>query len=231
MLVCAAPAVGSTWRVSLTNSAELVAKASRAATLNNYMPGSAVVDLKVLEVADERPRKVAVTVVRTELHAFPDGPSDLALNYGEPEFSVKVNAADQQAVNLSKLIKELIRPDPVVAAAATLADPCSAQASATIGTAAGQLVNHLYGFGQLRLADGASATCVKGKPEWTVKFVLIREGSVDLVNPFTGTVSVPKGAWHSNVDLRSAFKWSTDDRSGKVELSGVIHLSTSFVAR
>lgn len=230
-LLSAAPPVGSTFRVTLNESGELAAKSTIPGKLVNSQPGSAVVDLKVLEVANEQPSKLSVDVVRTELHAFTDGPYTLGLNYGDPEFSAKVNPGDQKAVNLGSLIKELIRPDPVVAAAATLTDPCSPQASAAIATAAGQLVNHLYGSGQLRLADGASATCVKGKPEWAVKFVLIREGSVDLVNPFTGTVSVPKGAWRSNVDMRSAFKWVTENSRGKVELTGTLHLTVSTVAR
>jgi hypothetical protein len=230
-VLAAAPVVGSTWRMTLDSSGEMVAKTNRRGELHNALPGRAVVDLKVLEVEDAQPKRMSVAVVQTELRAFHDGPYALALNYGEPDFSAKVDASDDKALNLRRMIGTAIRPDPVVTAAEALGDPCSAEASAVIGAAAAKLVNRLTEGEPPLLARDAKATCVKGKPSWMVSFVLIKEGSLDLPIAYTGTVTVPRGAWRSTLELRGKFKWVSESASGRVELSGTTHLSVTFVAR
>ncbi len=218
----AAPSVGSTWRVVLDESIQAQFSSNQGELeTQSIAAGANTVDLKVLEVSEGRPTRLGLSVVRSAAHEFQysSEPITLSLNYGEPVLQGgPLGRPDSQVGSIRQLLKSLISPDPVVAAVAAATSPCSSEAGQAIGVAAAALVNQASNGGRLRVVDGASATCVKGTRTWKVRFSLLQERSTDLTIAYSGTVSVPVGAWRSNLDLRGTYQFKPT--GSLIELKG-----------
>jgi hypothetical protein len=200
------PTVGSTYRVTLSSTSQT--RFDGKLDDRTLAPGATTVDVKVLEMDEGIPTRLSLTVVRSdvpEFQAASGGELVLAWNAGELTLTGGPPMRNGSRVFSERvLLASLISPDPVVAVASAAKAPCSKETLSAMGVAAARLANRSLFDATMRVVDGASATCVKGKDAetWSVTFSLLSEGARDTTMAFTGTVTVPKGAWRANADLK-----------------------------
>lgn len=238
LVLCAAPAVGSTWSWSLDTTASgtvtgTIDGKKQTASLQPFHLGKVSVTFKVLEANARSPTKLDATVKsgpttlegRRWLVESDYGEARLVATAGSEPNVMQRSLEELRPDSVAKLrnvLSALFKEEPVVAATAG-ANPCDAATLAKVAAATGELIrNTLYGgTDQGVTMEEPSATCRgKGASYRVAVKMKLPWGADVLTLPWSGTVEVPPGAWRANVDLSTSATLAPKD--SRVGLKGKV---------